>query len=152
MDNTNGAPSATPADSARRIKDSATQLLETGKDAAKHKVEQGVESVAQSAQTTASALRRAADDVQPDNAWIGNVLRKSAESLDNATRSLADGDVSRGVSDLNAFARRNPAIFLGASVALGFALARVGKTAIERATDADSNEQYNPYTSSTPGM
>ena len=49
-------------------------------------------------------------------------------------------------------ARRNPALFLGASVALGFALARVGKTAIERSTDADTNEQYNPYTSATPGM
>lgn len=153
MDNTNGAPdAATTADSARRIKDSAAQLLETGKDAAKQKAEQGAESMAQSAQNTASALRRAADNVQPDSAWVGNVLRKSADSLDSATRSLADGDLSRGVSDVNAFARRNPALFLGASVALGFALARVGKTAIERSTNDDSNEQYNPYSNTTPGM
>ncbi len=154
MDNTNGTPGAetTPADAARRIKDSASQLLETGKEAAKHKAEQGAENIAHSAQNTVSALRRAADSVEPDSAWVGNVLRKSADSLDSATRSLADGDLSRGISDINAFARRNPALFLGASVALGFALARVGKTAIERSTDADTNEQYNPYTSATPGM
>jgi hypothetical protein len=161
MDNTTGVPGAdtTPADAARRIKDSASTikdsastLVDRGKEAAMHKAEEGVERVASTAQSTASALRRAADDVQEENAWVGKALRKSAEGLEQATRSLAGGDVSQGVSDLNAFARRNPAIFLGASVALGFALARVGKTAIERATEDDSNDQYNPYTSTTPGM
>ncbi len=154
MDNTTGVPGddTTPADSARRIKDSAASVLEHGKDAAMQKANEGAERVASSAQSTASALRRAADDVQEENAWIGKALRKSADGLDQATRSLAGGDVSRGISDLNAFARRYPAIFLGASVALGFALARVGKTAIERVTDDTSQEQYNPYTSTTPGM
>ena len=52
---------------------------------------------------------------------------------------------ARGVSDLNAFARRNPAIFLGASVALGFALARVGKTAIERATEDNSTDVQREF-------
>jgi hypothetical protein len=161
MDNTTGVPGADPtlADSTRRIKDSAANikdsaatLVDRGKDAAMQKAEEGAERLATSAQGTASALRRAADDVQEENAWIGKALRKSADGLEQATRSLAGGDVSRGVSDLNAFARRNPAIFLGASVALGFALARVGKTAIERATDDDTQQQYNPYTSTTPGM
>jgi hypothetical protein len=154
MDNTTGVPGAdtTPADSARRIKDSASTLVDRGKEAAMHKAEEGAERVASSAQSTASALRRAADDVQEENAWIGKALRKSADSLEHATRSLAGGDVSRGIHDLNAFARRNPAIFLGASVALGFALARVGKTAIERATEEDSTQQYNPYSSTLPGM
>jgi hypothetical protein len=154
MDNTTGVPGADPtlADSARRIKDSAATLVDRGKEAAMHKAEEGAERVASSAQGTASALRRAADDVQEENAWIGKALRKSADGLEQATRSLAGGDVSRGIHDLNGFARRNPAIFLGASVALGFALARVGKTAIERATDDDSTQQYNPYTTTLPGM
>jgi hypothetical protein len=161
MDNTNGVPGAepTPADSARRIKesastikDSASTLVERGKDVASQKANEGVERVANSAQNTASALRRAAGDVETDNAWVSAALRKSADGLEQATRSLAGGDYTRGVADLNAFARRQPAIFLGASLALGFALARVGKTAIEAANEDDTTDQYNPYTSSTPGM
>jgi hypothetical protein len=154
MDNTTGAPGAdqTPADSARRIKDSTAQLVERGKEAAAQKAHESAERVASSAQTTASALRRAAGDVEQDNAWVSQVLRKSADGLEQATRSLAGGDYSRGVADLNAFARRQPAIFLGASLALGFALARVGKTAIEAATEDDSNDAYNPYTNQVPGM
>lgn len=154
MDNTTGAPGAdsTPADSARRIKETASNLLDRGKEVAKQKAEEGAASARETAESTASALRRAADDVSTDNAWIGKVLRKSADSIEGATRSLAGGDISSGINDLNDFARRNPALFLGASVALGFALARVGKTAIERATDGDTQEQYNPYTSTMPGM
>lgn len=154
MDNTTGATGAdtTPADSARRIKDTASGLVEHGKEAAAQKAHEGAERVVSSAESTASALRRAAADLEPENAWIGKALRKSADSLEQATRSLAGGDFSRGIGDLNAFARRQPAIFLGASVALGFALARVGKTAIEAATEDTTTAEYNPYTSPTPGM
>jgi hypothetical protein len=154
MDNTTGAPGAdaTPADSARRIKDSASTLVERGKEAAAQKASEGADKVATTAQNAASALRRAASDVEPDNAWISTILSKSADGLDQATRSIAGGDYSRGIADLNAFARRQPAIFLGASLALGFALARVGKTAIEAATEDTSTDDYNPYTSPTPGM
>ncbi len=137
MDTPNGPSGAaeTPADSARRIKDSAATVMDRAKDAATEQVENGAERVASSAQTAASALRRAADDVQGENAWIGSALRKSADGLENATRSFAGGDISRTFNELNGFARRQPAIFLGASVALGFALARVGKTAIEQVND-----------------
>jgi hypothetical protein len=154
MDNTNGAPGAseTPAESARRLKESASQVVERGKEVAEQKLQEGAERAASSAQNTASALRRAAGDVETDNAWLGTILRKSADGLEQATQSLSGGDYSRGIADLNSFARRQPAIFLGASVALGFALARVGKTAIEAATEDSSQEDYNPYTSTTPGM
>lgn len=154
MDNSTGAPGAeqTPADAARRIKDSASTLLERGKEAATQRVEQGRQTVASSAQGATSALRRAADDVEGENAMIGTVLRKSAETIEKATNALSSGDLSSGLSDLNAFARRQPVIFLGVSALLGFALARVGKTAIEAATEDNSTETYNPYTSPTPGL
>jgi hypothetical protein len=154
MDNTTGAPGAdqTPADSARRIKETTAHVVERGKEAAAQKAQEGAERVASSAQSTASALRRAATDVEQDNAWVSQALRKSADGLEQATRALAGGDYSRGIADLNAFARRQPAIFLGAGLALGFALARVGKTAIEAANEDDSSDAYNPYTNQTPGM
>jgi hypothetical protein len=152
MDTPSGTPGAaeTPAESARRIKDSASTVIERGKEAAASAVEQGAGRARDTADNAASALRRAADDVEPDNRWIGTALRKSAEGIERASASLSDGDVSRALDDLNGFARRNPAIFLGASFALGFALARVGKTAIERVSDG-TPEQADGY-SPMPGL
>lgn len=144
MESSDGA-GATPADAARRIKDSASNLIDRGKEAAASTVEKGAERARSSAQSTAGALRRAADDVETDNRWIGSALRKSADGLERAATSLEGGDISRAVDDLNGFARRNPALFLGASLAVGFALARVGKTAVERASDGatDSDDYYS---------
>lgn len=144
MDTRNGTPGVSaPDDAARRIKDSASTVIDRTKQVATEKAGEGAERLAASAQGTAEALRRAATDMNGDNAWIGTALRKSADGLDRATRSIAGGDFSRGISDLNTFARNQPAIFLGASVALGFALARVGKTAIEAASDADASPGYD---------
>lgn len=153
MDNSDGmtGASSTPADSARRIKDSASTVIERGKEAAGEAATKGAERVASTADSTASALRRAADDVEGDNRMIGTALRKSAESIERATQSLHGGDYSRALDDLNGFARRQPALFLGASVALGFALARVGKTAIEEASDGTPSRDSDSY-SPLPGL
>lgn len=151
METSNGpGADATPADSARRIKDSASTVLERGKEAAAATVEKGAEQARSTADSAASALRRAADDVESDNRWIGSALRKSAEGIERASRSLDGGDLSRALDDLNGFARRNPALFLGASLALGFALARVGKTAMERVSDGapERGDSYSPM----PGL
>lgn len=150
MESSNDGVDATPADAARRIKDSASTLIDRGKEAAASTVEKGAEQARSSAQSTANALRRAADDVEGDNRWVGGALRKSADGLERAARSLEGGDISRAVDDLNGFARRNPALFLGASLAVGFALSRVGKTAIERAGDGGSDQ--DDYYSSLPEM
>lgn len=142
----------TVSDSARRIKESATDLADRGTAAATEALEHGADRAASSADQIASTLRRAADDVEGENRWIGAALRKSADGLEQATRSLSGGDVSRVLDDLNGFARRNPAVFLGASLALGFALARVGKTAVEEVRDGATDDSADRYYSSLPGM
>jgi hypothetical protein len=135
MDTPNGSPGTGSAnDAARHVKDSATSIAESAKEAVARGAESGAQRVAGSAQDLASALRGAANSVQDDNAWVGSVLHKSADGIQRATRSLSSGDFSGVLHDVNGFARRQPAIFLGACVALGFAAARVGKTAIEQQT------------------
>jgi hypothetical protein len=144
MENSDGTGASTPADTARRVKDAAGTVkeaaigvVERGKQAATDAASKGAERASNMADSTASALRRAAEDVEGDNRLIGTALRKSAESIERAAQSFQGGDISRAMDDLNGFARRQPALFLGASLALGFALARVGKTAIEQSTEGD---------------
>lgn len=151
MDNRNGEPPAsagtTPSveDSARRVKDVADDATTRLKDAAggaikgaKNAAMQGVEDARAKAgdvgHTTASRFRDFAGQVEADMPWLSGALTKSAEGLDGLTDSLTRGDMGQSLNGLSDFARRQPAIFLGASVALGFALARVGKTALEDAT------------------
>lgn len=162
MDNSNGAPGAstTPADSARRIKEAATHVIDRSKEAAVSKVQaavnQGAERARSSTQSTSSALRRAADDLQDDNAWIGTGLRTAADYLDKAGGQLLDGDINRVVDGLNSFARRQPALFLGASLALGFVIARLGKTALEGVGESQGypDGEYTPAATPdvTPGL
>jgi hypothetical protein len=139
MENSDGMTeaSANAADATQRVKDAAGTVIDRGKQVAGDAVAKGAEKASNAADTTASALRRAADDVEGDNRLIGAALRKSAESIERAAQSLQGGDISKAVEDLNGFARRQPALFLGASVALGFALARVGKTAIEQSSEGE---------------
>ncbi len=150
MDNSGGiGVASTPESTKERVKDAAATLkgvassaVDRGKHLAGEAAEKGVDRATSIADSTSSALRRAADDVEGDNRMVGSALRKGAETIERAAQSLQGGDISRVVDDLNGFARRQPALFLGASVALGFALARVGKTAIEQSTgDTETSGQ-----------
>jgi hypothetical protein len=153
MDTSNGAEGVTglPSnDATERVKESARSAVDTTKQAAQEKLSEGASRVADSAKAAASSLRRAADDVQGEHAWIGTALRKSADGIEGAAQSLRGGDINRALGDLNAFARRQPTLFLGGSIALGFMLARVGKTAMAPA--ADSMQGLRPADSSTPNL
>lgn len=140
MENPNGETGEAARDSARRAQSAAQEALHVAKDAAAQRIEREGHKVAESVQTTASSLRRAAEDVDGEHAWIGMALRKGADGLETASRTLSNGDLSQAAGALSDFARRQPAVFLGASVALGFVLARIGKTAVERAAPPQAAE------------
>jgi hypothetical protein len=58
---------------------------------------------------------------------------------------------------VNSFARRQPALFLGASLAVGFVIARLGKTALENASETQGypDGEYVPAITPsdvTPGL
>jgi hypothetical protein len=131
MDTRDGETPVTPEETARRIKDAAGGAVKDVKNAAMQSAEDARAKAGDMGHTTASRLRDLAGQVEGDLPWLSGAFHKSAQGLDSMTNSLTRGDMSQCVTGLSDFARRQPAIFLGASVALGFALARVGKTAME---------------------
>lgn len=144
MDNRDGDMPVTPEEAARRVKEAAADATQRVKEAAGSAVKDVKHAALHSAEdarakagdmghTTASRFRELAGQVEGDLPWLSGAFSKSAEGLDSVTDSLTRGDMSQCLNSLSDFARRQPAIFLGASVALGFALARVGKTALEGA-------------------
>jgi len=119
---------------ASEIRAAAGSAVKDAKNAALHQVEGAREKAGEMGHTTASRFRDLAGQVEQDMPWLSGAFAKSADGLDNVTDSLTRGDLGQTFNALTDFAKRQPAIFLGASVALGFALARIGKTAIEDAS------------------
>jgi hypothetical protein len=97
-------------------------------------------------------LRDTADRLEGDLPWLDAGLRKAADSLEGLTAGLNTGNLRGAIDTVSDFARRQPAAFLGLSVALGFTLARVGKTAVEEVQErsqpnasGDYREASTPY-------
>lgn len=150
MDNRLGAD-APPTDDADRASGSAQDTLGAMKDvamdvagAAKDAIKDGAqeafssaqESAAGKARTAAATLREASSGLDEELPWLAGALRKGADGIEHLSDGLGKGDLSTAMNAVSDFARRQPALFIGLSVAAGFALARVGKTAMEGAQEA----------------
>ncbi len=143
---THSATTASPEDTTRRVREAADHAVKDVKNAAMSGVEDARAKAGDMGHTTATSLRNLADQAEENLPWLATALGKSATGLDNVTNSLTRGDMSQVVNELASFARRQPAIFLGASVALGFALSRVGKTALEGDHPAaNANPKPQPF-------
>jgi len=139
MENPKDDPIRSVEDSARRVRDAAGEAVTDAKHAAMQGVEDARAKAGDKGHSTANRLRDFAGQVESDIPWMSTAFIKSADGLDSVTNSLTQGDLNQCLSGVSEFARRQPAIFLGASVALGFALSRIGKAALEQ-----NNTSTNP--------
>jgi hypothetical protein len=154
MENRNDGPAASVEDAARRVREAADGVVKDVKQKAMQGVDDARAKAEDQAHSTASRLRGFADQVGADIPWMATAFTKSADGLDSVTNSLTRGNLDQCLSGVSDFARRQPAIFLGASVALGFALARIGKAAFEQsatAAPAQSADATVPVTDFAPG-
>jgi hypothetical protein len=126
------SPAASVEDPARRVRDAAGDAINDVKHATLQGLEDARGMAGDTGRTTAARLRDFAGQVKSDMPWMASAFTKSADGLDNVTTSLTKGDLHQCLSGVSEFAKRQPAIFLGASLALGFALSRVGKAALEQ--------------------
>lgn len=132
MENRKDGPIGSVEDAARRVRDAAGEAVTDAKHAAMQGVEDARAKAGDQAHSTASRLRDFAGQVEGELPWMSTAFTKSADGLDSVTNSLTQGDLNQCLSGVSDFARRQPAIFLGASVALGFALSRIGKATLEQ--------------------
>ena len=118
------------ADDAKEITSDVSQKAASHasdmKDKAVSYAESQKESVAEEGHNVASALRKAADEMRsgsPQERTLGQI----ADGIADASDAIKNKDMSEIVGDLNGFARRNPTVFLGAAVLLGFVAVRFAK-------------------------
>lgn len=167
MENRPGAPAPPAEESVSRARDSAetamTDVKQAARDAAstlKHAVKDETDTVrhkamgligdaqtkaADQTRTAATKLRDTANGLDGEVPWMKTALEKTADGFERLNSALGSGDVNELFDTVKDFAKRQPALFLGLSVAAGFALARVGKTAVEGSQSADArmgNSQF----------
>jgi len=118
-----------------QAKQQATSQLSTRKDQA-----------AASLGTVADALRQTGTHLREnDQHGIAQYADKAAERVEQMSGQLRGKDVQEIVRDVERYARRQPALFLGGAFALGLLGARFLKSTAQR-EDAGGADQYGPGT------
>ena len=131
---------ATPGGIVAQVKERATAQLSTQKDRATD----GLGSIAQAVRQTTDKLREDQQDI------VAQYVEKAADQIERLSNSLREKDVNELLQDAQRFARRQPALFIGGSFAVGLLAARFLKSSSDART---ANEYRAPatseYTSST---
>lgn len=128
-------------ESKRAAQEAAGSVQQAATDQAEEAAHEAKTAAAGSATRVAKELEEAAARCSEDDTWAQGLLKEGASSLRTASGYLSGNRVDELLRDGEAFARNNPAAYLGASIAAGFMLARVGKVATARATGTSANRQ-----------
>ncbi len=117
------ADEARATDSSLRAE--AAGLGGTIKQGFSDQVERQKNGIADRLTSVAERAHKTADDLREHEAWLGDLLGRGAHELEGIADEIRRNDVPGMLGSVEVFARRQPALFMGAAVALGFALTRV---------------------------
>ena len=121
-------PAQQVADTARQTVSKATETAKQQADNQRQKVSGGLDRVAQTLHETGDNLR------QNQQGMLGEYIEKAATKVEQASGYLNERSVDQIISDVESYARREPAILLGVAVGIGFLAARLIKASTGRAT------------------
>ena len=118
-----------------RVKETATAQISNQKTRATD----GLGSIASAVRQSSRPLR----DNQQD--MIAEYVEKAADQIERFSTSLRERDVNDLVSDVQQFARRQPALFIGAAFATGLVAARFLKSSSDAAGSYSSGSSQYGY-------
>ena len=107
------------------LKKEASGLAGTLKDGLAAQAEQQKNAIAERIGRVADRVQTAASDLRGEEAWLAGWMERGAKELGGLADDIHRNDVAGLVGSAEIFARRQPAVFIGAAVAVGFALTRL---------------------------
>jgi ElaB/YqjD/DUF883 family membrane-anchored ribosome-binding protein len=115
------------------LKEQARDLAGDAKARARAAADRQKNAVAEQVSGFASALRSAADDLnQREQRFGAGIFEQVADGLEQVSDALRRHDLSEVVEGVEEFARRQPAAFIGGTVAAGLALGRFMRSSARR--------------------
>lgn len=85
----------------------------------------------------AQNVQRSGEQFEGQQDWIASAIGRGATELNTLASAIRDKDLGEFASEVQGFARRQPALFMGAALAAGFAVARLGKVVASDLSSAD---------------
>ena len=104
-----------------------SNITDRAREFAEEKKQSGAERIG----GVAAAVRRAADDFEPDLPRAAGYVRGAADTMARASTVLRERSFDELMAGVGQFARSQPAAFFGAAVLTGFALSRFLKISAE---------------------
>ena len=104
------------------VRQEVSGLGSTIKQGLSDQVERQKNGIADRLNAVAKRAHATAGDLRDQEAWLGNLLGRGADELAGIAEEIRRNDVPGLLGSVEVFARRQPALFMGATVALGFAL------------------------------
>ena len=136
MESTSG-----PRDFARFVRDQASSQLENQKERATR----GLGNVAQAVRHTTDRMREAGHE------GFASYVQQAADQLDGFARGLQNKSLDEVVKDVQLFARRHPALFIGGAFGLGLLGGRFLKSSRDKVRVADRyGSEWSDYGTTTP--
>ena len=105
----------------------ASSLVDQVKDKASAAADGQKAGIADQIDGFADAIHKSGEQFKGQQDWIASAVERGATELSSLATSLRENDLGTLLRQVQTFARQQPAIFIGASLAAGFALARFGK-------------------------
>jgi hypothetical protein len=139
---------ATAMDEVKEVSQEASQTaksaLGTLKEQARTVAETEKARVADGLAKAAQAVHRAGESLESQQDWFAHLIERGADEVSEFATGLRGADIQTLTAQLSSFARRRPALFLGASMAVGFALTRMGRLAATAPSNGDSRTGTPP--------
>ncbi len=146
MSETGGSLKQTARQAVEDVRHEATHLVDDARHSVMAAVEDQKAAAAGQVGGVARSLRNAAESLDEDQQWLSGYFRRAAESLDRISHTIEERDLGSLVRDIEGLARRQPALFIGGAVAMGFALARFARsTAPHSEPEPSYREQSRVY-------
>ena len=92
-------------------------------------------------QHAADAARQAANTLRGEEEWMARLIDQGAASLTDLAETLRTNDLQTLLGKTEQFARRQPVLFTGAAMALGFALTRAATAAARAAAPSQPSQE-----------
>jgi hypothetical protein len=102
-----------------RIKDKAAAAVTGQKDGLADRIDD-----------LAKTVHTSGDQFAGKQDWVASAIERGATELGSLASSLRQNDLGSLLTQVNSLARKQPALFVGASLVAGFAVARLGKIVV----------------------
>lgn len=138
------------------VKSTASDATDTAKQKATQALDQNRETAADEVEGLASAARAAASNLsEQDKEGLSQYVTELADNVGSLASGLRNKNVDQLIHDAKDIAHKNPALFIGGSIAIGLGLSRFAKASSHhsesRASESrqSSDSQYADFSSQT---